>query len=161
MKTLFNTLAVAILSLSFASTGFTADDAQEDSHESRRLNLEGTWLLSVERPGGTPFLSLHSYTVKGGMSGTNTSGVTGPTHGNWERTGNRRFTVTFSAFRFDAARQYIGINRVTLNIRLLGPDAYESTILVQFFDVDGNLIETRRETGAATRLPIVHFPEHP
>ena len=158
MKTLFNILAVAILSLSFASTGFAAHDTQEDSR-GRKFDLEGTWMLAVERPDAPPFLSLHTYTAKGGMVGTNTSGTTGPTHGSWVRTGNRRFTVTFSAFRFDAACQYIGTNRVSLNIRFVGPHEFRSQHLVEIFDVDGNLIQTRYDAGVATRLPIVHFSE--
>ena len=162
MKTLFKILAVAILSLSFASIGFTAHDTLEDSR-GRRIDLEGTWFLFAERPGREPLRSLHTYTPKGGMIGTNTGCciTQSPTHGSWVRTGNRRFAVTFSTFQFDAAHRYIGINRVSLNIRFVGPDEFRSVHLVEVFDVDGNLIEIRHDAGVATRLPIVRFPEQP
>ncbi|MDQ3621938.1 MAG: hypothetical protein M3463_05535 [Verrucomicrobiota bacterium] len=163
MKTLFNTLAVAILSLSFASTGFTADDAQEDSHESRRLNLEGSWLVSVERPGLPPLLALETFTFRGEYIGTRntTQSSASPAHGSWVRTGNRRFTKTHYAFLFDAAGNHNGMVRNSMNIRLDGRDEFHAVHLVERFDLDGNLISSNLAASTGTRLPVVHFPEHP
>ncbi len=156
-----NNLATAILSLSSARTGFTADDAPEESRNSRRLNLEGTWLIWTEgRPGTTPFFALHTYTAGGGMTATTATGIQGHKNATWVRTANRRFTCTFSAFRFDPARQYLGTNRITSDIRLVGPGEFRSVSWVEIFDVNRKLIGTRHGAAVATRLPLVHLPEH-
>lgn len=160
MKKLLYTVALALFALCFGNPAF-ADNNRHDDH-ARGSKLEGTWWLAVERPGGLPpFVSLHTYTAEGGMVGTNTSGTAGPTHGNWVKTGRGKYTVTFWAFRFDAARQHTGYNLVSINLRLVGPDHYRSVHFVQIFDLNWGLVDTRYDNGAGTRLPVLHFPQQP
>jgi hypothetical protein len=154
MKKLFHAFAFALLGVFLASPA---------SAEETAAKLEGTWWLSVDRSssGLPPFVSLHTYTAKCGLDGTNTSGTAGPTHGNWVKTGHGRFTVTFWAFRLDAARQHVGYNLTTLNIRFTGPDEYVSVHQAQVFDLNWNRTELRYDNGAAHRLPIVPSPQQP
>jgi hypothetical protein len=128
----------------------------QTSAESRNAGqrLEGTWMVTITRINAPPplpptFLSLQTYTPnqgQGGESGemleeSNTSTIRSVAHGDWVRTGPRRFTRIMTAFRFDSTRTFVGFSRGTSELRLNpAGDRFRAEGSVERFDTTGRLV---------------------
>ncbi len=126
--------------------------------------LEGAWLSRVTRPDLPDLLSLQSFFPGGLVSETSNSGNSfrSVAQGQWVRTGDRLFAVTFTEFRYNAQGQYIGTTRVTSNILLAeNLTEWRATTFIQFFDPNGTLESTREDVATATRMDIGNYSVMP
>jgi len=127
---------------------------QETGRQQAGQHLEGTWLVTIIRadapPGAPPIRALVTFLPTGQFLGeTNTAAIRSLSHGEWVRRGERRFTALSLTFRFDAARTFIGYNRITSDIRLnRRGDEYVSDDAIETFDAAGQLLLTVPSTLA-------------
>lgn len=125
-------------------------------------SLEGSWIIDVTvADTGERVVGLFTYTSDGGMVSTNTTHPRwGPAHGAWARTGDREFAIMFQRLRFDGEGTFVGTHKVrgtiTLNEAL---DEYTlAPSLSELFDVEGNLVSSRPQTGQAKRMKVEPMP---
>jgi hypothetical protein len=123
--------------------------------------IEGTWLSRVTLenppPGVEPtFSALNTFGAGGRLlvSSSQTMPVTRSlAHGEWVRTGNRRYVSSFVAFRFDPTGKYAGTLQVRREMTLAPSlNEFQSTDIVEFVAPDGTVIASFRATEAATRM---------
>ncbi len=125
--------------------------------------LEGTWRVQVSPenpPIGLPpsFPSLNTFMPSGELLETSVGtppSRRSPGHGEWLRTGDRRFAFTFVFFRFDAENRYIGELEASSQIRLarnLRRFRGFSTAVLR--DPQGNVVGTFRSTVNGERIEI-------
>jgi len=90
------------------------------------------------------FLSLMTYSKDGAvLEESNTTAIRSLAPGEWEHLGDRRFTRTMLLFRFNAARDYLGLGRITAQMRLKSRgDMFRAEAKIENFDPDGNLVNT-------------------
>jgi hypothetical protein len=106
------------------------------------------------------FLSLMTYSKDGAvLEESNTTAIRSLAPGEWEHLGDRRFTRTMLLFRFNAARDYLGLGRITAQMRLKSRgDMFRAEAKIENFDPDGNLVNTlySLEEGQAMRIRSHH-----
>ncbi|MBA3330216.1 MAG: hypothetical protein H0T39_04970 [Actinobacteria bacterium] len=125
--------------------------------------LEGTWLTRVEPqnpPPGLPasFPALNTYLPSGelvetgvGMSPSRRS----PGHGEWVRTGDRRFALTLVFFRFDAEGRYIGTQEAHTQLRLRRNLRHFRGVSVAIArDPQGNILGRFNATVTGARIEV-------
>lgn len=129
----------------------------QESNEKRTLT--GNWLVTVTRvnpaPGLAPtFLSLMTYFEDGNfLEENNTTTISSTRRGSWERIGHQQFTRTFTAFRFDATRNYLGTVEVTATVSLSEDgSAFQAAAVIENYDTLGNLVTTRQSTEVGQRF---------
>ncbi len=126
-------LAIGVGTIS-SSSALRAQGSPGDS-------IQGNWIETVTPPGRPAFLDLHTHTAGGEvLAETNNTVIRGLGHGQWVKTGDRQYTLTFVCFRFDGAttRKFIGTRRITAQIQLESPDTYRGLVTPQDFDANGN-----------------------
>jgi len=125
--------------------------------------LEGTWRVQVSPenpPIGLPpsFPTLYTFIPSGELLETSVGtppSRRSPGHGEWLRTGDRRFAFTFIFFRFDAESRYIGELEASTRIRLarnLRRFRGFSTVVLR--DPQGNVVGTFNTTLSGERIEI-------
>lgn len=123
--------------------------------------LGGTWITTIELvnapPGIEPrFQALNTFLGSGELvvsSSQPNPGLRVLAHGQWVRTGNRRFASTMLWFRFDPTGKYIGMQRVRRTIELAASlTRFTSEDVIEVLTPDGVVVASinGRETG--TRL---------
>jgi len=123
--------------------------------------LEGSWIADVTNQAtGARQITLYTFMSNGTLISSNRDHPTrGPGHGAWIRTGDREFAIIFVRIRFDADGSFIGTQKlrgqVTLSEEL---DAFTSRSMNEFYDVDGNLVDTNQTTTRATRIKVEPLP---
>ena len=129
----------------------------DQTNEERKLT--GTWLVTVTRINPPPtlpptFLSLMTCFEDGNVSEeSNTTSIRSTGHGNWDRIGHQQFTRSLNYFRFDAARNYLGMGRITATITLSEDSSeFQGEAVVQNFDAAGKLLTTLQSTEFGQRL---------
>ena len=158
------TLAATLLALLLLFTLMSASlpTRAADKHgQGRNLkeSLTGNWMVTVTRVNPPPslapnFLTLVTYFEDGNLlHESNSADFNGAGRGKWERTGHREFSLSFTFFRFDSERTYLGIRRVTSTITL-SPDGneYQADSVGQDYDPSGNPQKTLLATGVGRRL---------
>jgi hypothetical protein len=153
-------LAAAALATGVAG-GATGAPGKDPKLAVQTLQLEGTWTSRVTLQNPPPgadatFVALNTF-IRGGRLLVSSSQTLPATrslaHGEWARTGDRRFSSTFVAFRFDATGKFAGTLRVRRTLTLAPSlNRFESTDVVEFVAPDGSVVATLRATEAATRL---------
>ena len=128
--------------------------------------LEGTWRVQVSPenpPIGLPpsFPTLNTFMPSGELLetgvGTPPSRRT-PGHGEWLRTGDRRFAFTLVFFRFDAEGRYIGDLEASTQIRLArNLRRFRGFSTAVLHDPQGNVVGTFNSTTNGERIEI-HEP---
>lgn len=155
-------LAATLLALLLQSTlmSVSLPTRAADKHgQGQKESLTGNWMVTVTRvnppPGLAPnFLTLVTYFEDGNLlHESNSADFNGAGRGKWERTGHREFTLSFTFFRFDSERTYLGTRRVASTITL-SPDGneYQADSVGQDFDPSGNPQNTLLATGVGRRL---------
>ena len=125
--------------------------------------LEGTWLVTV-RPNNPPpglppsFPTLNTFLPSGELletgTGTPPSRRT-PGHGEWLRTGDRRFALTLVFFRFDAEGRYIGPLEANTTLRLArNLRTFRGVSTAVLRDPQGNVVGTFDTTVTGERIEI-------
>jgi len=125
--------------------------------------LEGTWLVTVRPdnpPPGLPasFPTLNTYLPSGELIETGVGAPPSrrsPGHGEWVRTGDRRFALTLMFFRFDAEGRYIGTQEAHTQLRLRRNLRTLRGISVAVArDPQGNVVGTFDVTISGERIEI-------
>ncbi len=140
-----------------------AAPSEEETSPARQNIAGGTWLVTATREDGTTFLSLMTYIPRGQvLEESNTAGLRSVAHGQWARTGRRRFTRTFMIFRFDAMHQFIGtgLNAATIELSDDG-NTFRAAARTNLYDADGQLVGTAILAENGRRMERSEFPDPP
>jgi hypothetical protein len=153
-------LAVGISPILMTPGQTLAGQTSGESHKAGQ-RLEGRWVVRTTRTNPTPptpptFLGLMTFWRTGQMiEETNTPTIRTVAHGEWVRTGDRRFTRSMLSFRFDPSRTFVGFSLVTVDMRLNRKgDRFVGEGVVQRFDTAGVLqvTDSSREDGRRCRV---------
>jgi len=117
--------------------------------------LEGAWSVTAHVEGEPLIHALITFNGDGGFVETAAApGITSG-HGNWARTGHRKFDLTALYLRLDATNQFIGTSKVrssfTLNER---GDSAAGPFQTDVFDATGNVLFSFGGTAEATRIAV-------
>ena len=155
-------VAVALIALTaMVSTGAISASAGKQAPKSQRLS--GTWMTTVtleDPPPGVAasFRALNTFVMSGELLVSSSVGLPATrslAHGDWIRTGNRRFASSFVFFRFDPAGAFIGSQRVHRTILLASSlNAFTSTDVIEILDPSGTVIRSSRATEVGQRLTV-------
>jgi hypothetical protein len=159
------TTVVAAIAVATAAGGtFTATGKKPTkANPTASQRLEGTWMSTVTLQNPPPgidasFLALNTFGQGGDVVVSSSQGH--PTqrslaHGEWKRIANRRFASTFTWFRFDAAGQFIGTQRVRRTLTL-APNLTTFTAMdvVEIIAPNGVFVATLNATETAARLGV-------
>ncbi len=159
-RTTFVALALIALTAVVAA-GPIAAAADKKAPKSQRLS--GTWMTTVTLEDPPPgiaasFRALNTFLPSGELLVSSSAGL--PTlrslaHGDWIRTGNRRFASSFVFFRFDPTGAFIGLQRVHRTILLAESlNAFTSTDVVEILDPSGTVTRSSRATEVGERLTV-------
>ena len=147
-------LAVAVLISLMSIPMLTKADGPNE-----KRTLTGNWMVTVTRVNPPPtlpptFLSLMTFFDDGNfLEESNTTSIRSTHRGNWERTGHQQFTRVSVAFRFDAARNYLGTGRITATVTLNEDGSeFQAEAVLENFDPSGNLLTTAQSTEVGQRL---------
>jgi hypothetical protein len=163
--------------LSLIATGLAAlllpgksAQASADSASQADQQLQGTWLVvgtpAGAQPGGPPRL-LVSFTSDGlalrtapyQLAAPPALGVSkmfiSPTHGEWQRTGDREFALMFVGFAFDADGNFLAMQRIRVAPKLNETlDTFSGPFTTDFIGADGNVIVSSSGTVQGMRMRI-------
>ena len=139
-------------------------DAQDDRQ------LVGSWMVAVTPPGaqpGGPARLLVSFTPDGVALRTAplqqvappALGVEkmfiGTTHGEWARTGDREFGLTFVGFAFDDAGRFLATQRIRVAVRVdETSDSFSGPFKADFLAADGGVLASSGGTVLGTRIRV-------
>jgi len=160
-------LALAVLLTLLVGQGLVFGNDDRDRTEPRKL--EGTWNVTGQLgrcdascpcpPGVTTdtlVLALHMYLKHGSfLEAAGGSLLRGPGLGSWERLVHHQFEARFKFFLFNADFSRRGSGEVTSHIHFTGPDAFEATATLDFFDATGN--RTSPEEGCPLTQTATRF----
>lgn len=151
------TLAVTVIGLaSIVAQAQTGGQAASQSVQ----KLEGSWLVEVtlaDPPPGVPnqVLALRTFTANGSM--IETASLAGSTsgHGEWVRTGNRRFRADWTFFGFGQDGELVGLQRISETI-VLAPrgDRFSGTGTMRMVGHDGTVLASGAATTVGVRLGV-------
>jgi hypothetical protein len=154
-----------IMALAFMAAGFTCAIAEVNPITQQ---LEGSWItIGFPAAGAPPSVlattGLATYFAGGALLKSDSRTLLRSTgHGQWIRTGDRRFTATHLYFGFDATGKFTDTNKITENILLNEKgDEYVQVAIIQVYDGDGNLTATRTVTGTGKRMMIGDLADQP
>ena len=131
--------------------------------------LEGSWAVAVAPAGGQlgPARVLVSFTTEGvavrtapvQQAAPPALGVArmfiGTTHGEWVRTGNREFLLTFIGFAFDEAGNFLATQRIRVAPSLGDtPDTFSGPFTTNFLAADGTVVASSSGTVQGTRIGV-------
>ena len=159
-KSVLVAVALTALAAIFAAGATSASVGKKDPKSQR---LSGTWMTTVtleDPPPGVAasFRALNTFLPSGELLVSSSVGMPATrslAHGDWIRTGNRRFASSFVFFRFDPAGAFIGSQRVHRTIILAASlNAFTSTDVVEILDPSGTVIRSSRATEAGQRLTV-------
>ncbi len=157
-KSVLVAVALTALAAIFAAGATSASVGKKTP---RANGPPGTWMTTVtleDPPPGVAasFRALNTFLPSGELlvsSSVGTPATRSLAHGDWIRTGNRRFASSFVFFRFDPAGAFIGSQRVHRTIILAASlNAFTSTDVVEILDPSGTVIRSSRATEAGQRL---------
>ncbi len=165
-KVMAATTIVAAIVVTGAAAVSTPTAAQKENPKltaNAMRQVEGTWMSKVTLQSPPPgvdanFLALNTFSRGGRLlvsSSQSQPALRSLAHGEWARTGNRRFASTFVWFRFDAVGKFAGMQRVRRELTL-SPDlnSFEATDTIELLAPDGTVVATLRGTESATRLGV-------
>jgi len=112
-QTVLVTVALTTLVALFAAGAISASDGKKNP---KSQALSGTWMTTVTLEDPPPgiaasFRALNTFLPSGELLVSSSVGLPSTrslAHGDWVRTGNRRFASSFLFFRFDPAGAFIG-----------------------------------------------------
>jgi len=159
-KTVLVTVALTALTAMIAAGAISASAGRKAP---KSQHLSGTWMTTVtleDPPPGIPasFRALNTFLPTGELLVSSSAAL--PTlrslaHGDWIRTGNRRFASSFVFFRFDPTGAFIGLQRVHRTILLPESlNAFPSTDGVEILDPSGTVTRSSRATEVGERLTV-------
>jgi hypothetical protein len=128
-------------------------DAQQAS------GIEGSWSLITSWPDGRQTLGLATYNSNGTLVFSTSNPRLSAGHGTWVSTGNREFTTTWVALRFDPAGAVIGTQRARGQLTLAeSPDAFTTQGHIELLDREGNVVSSDTNTSQGRRVRAEPMP---
>ena len=139
--------------------------AQGTARAEAGQRLEGTWLVSAAA--GVPARLLVSFTVDGLALRTAPLLLAAPpalgvakmlistTHGEWVRSGDRAFVLTFYGFAFDEGGTFLATQHIRV-APVLGEalDTFGGPFTTQFLAADGHVLATNSGMVQGTRIRV-------
>ena len=162
---LTGTTLVAAVAVATAAGGTFTTTGKKPTKDNPAASqrLEGTWMSNVTLQNPPPgidasFLALNTFGAGGDVVVSSSQGHPAQrslAQGEWKRIANRRFACTFTWFRFDAAGQFIGTQRVRRTMTL-APSlrTYTSIDIVEVVAPNGVVVATLNATETATRVGV-------
>lgn len=123
--------------------------------------IEGVWESTVTIRNcqtGSPlatFRAMEMFVSGGSLVDTNAAppSTRGPGFGRWQHVHGSQFTATFRFFLYNPDGTFAGVRRVSRIIELVGAgDDLTSTVSIEVFDPNNNLISTACATEIARRV---------
>lgn len=174
LKPIFGLALAVLLVLAAAQIPASAQDAQDTQDEQVRADslanatsskkeerIEGVWdsrVTIINCQTGNPITTFRAMDVfirGGSLVDTNASPPTtrGPGFGRWEHLGGRQYSATFRFFLYNTDGTFAGVRRVTQTIELgQSSNDHTSTVSIEVFDPNDNLIGTACATATAIRV---------
>jgi hypothetical protein len=156
--------AAAAASTSLVTGRGRVAEAQDDRQ------LVGSWMVAVTPPGGQPGGSarlLVSFTSDGVALRTAPLQQAAPpalggdkmfistTHGEWARTGDRDFGLTFVGFAFDDAGKFLATQRIRVAVRVDEvSDSFSGPFKADLLAADGSILASGGGTVLGTRIRV-------
>jgi hypothetical protein len=130
----------------------------------RRKRLAGTWIVTINPPGGRPFISLQIYTW-GGSVLEHPKGPPVPrttAYGSWEHVKGRLYAATAVFYRVNQQGEPES-EKISRSIRLAKDgQSFAVVAVVTRFDKDENVIGTPfKVPGSGKRMPVERIPDQP
>jgi hypothetical protein len=158
-KQLWRTASLIILAGTLAgwsATGFAESNAWSGQ------SLEGAWNVKIasDTPGIDGCAAPAVITRDGGIVAAGCSLAVSPGYGQWVRTGNHRFALTFVGQGFDLATGAINSTyKVRARVRLRQDlQQFSGPFVTDIFALDGSLILTATGTVTADRVTVEPLP---
>ena len=171
LKTILGMALVIIVVLAAVRVPASAQEArdtdkqrQNDSDEmsanaKKAERIEGVWdarATIVNCQTGNPVVTFRAMTTflhGGSMLDTNANppATRGPGFGRWQYLGGSQYSSTFRFFLYNPDGTFAGVRRVTQAIDLNGDDL-TSTVNIEVFDPNDNLVTTACATSVAKRV---------
>jgi hypothetical protein len=154
-------VAAALATATLAAGTAGGAGAKDGKNGAAARQIEGTWMSRVTLDSPPPgadatFFALNTFGRGGRLLASSSQGLPvtrSLAHGEWAPTGERRYTSTFVAFRFDATGKYAGTLRVRRELTLARSlDRFDATDLVEFVAPDGTVVASAHATEVATRI---------
>jgi hypothetical protein len=161
-RTLVGAMASMAITVALAC-GVVSAAAGDDGQQ--RATLAGSWMVNVDRGPALPALkSLQSYTGGHAVIEISNGGATvrSPSHGAWQRTGDRTFGSTIVFFRYDPATgAYVGTAKIRHTLELARDGrSFAGVAVAEFRDAAGNLlpIPPHRDAVTGERIDVEPVP---
>ncbi len=152
-RTLWSLLMAAVLLLPGTALAEYSQDVSK---------LDGTWMFRgfLAGPAQPPvYVGTAQFLANGTLSGSPTDQHSGPTIGQWSRTGNYEFAFTFVADTFDSSGAFANTHRVRGTLTL-SDDGLSATgkIVLEILDTTGKVIFTAPFPTTFTGARLVVLP---
>ena len=140
------------LLIALAGMGYAQSGSSEQS-------LTGAWNVNIDFGGVIPACSGPSLNTRdGGVVANPCAANESPGYGQWVRTGNREFAVTFVGLEYDLAAPGGAANgtyKVRANVSLSNDSQqYSGPFQTDIFDLNGNVVLTVTGTVTAKRVVV-------
>jgi hypothetical protein len=153
---------VALLIVALAAIMVVSAYPVKADDDKERGKIVGTWFCDVAvEEGQPPFRALQTFHADGTFTETSSDLaklLEGPAHGVWSRD-DGQYRLTFQLFSFDPDTHVsTGMIRVSVSLRLDGPDRLKATFgAVDFIDFDGTITEldSGPDPYTCTRVKVV------
>jgi hypothetical protein len=145
-------ILTATMVLTTSIVGAAGQDRTAEESERSRAAITGTWLETINLPGGQSFNVLETYGADGALvASAQGSVITGPfpfpnsvtaTHGQWKHRDGRTFDTTglqIGSDLNDGHLLFVLKFRQTVTLNRSG-NAYQAVGKAEYFDPDGNLL---------------------
>jgi hypothetical protein len=140
----------------WSATGFAQSNSQSGQ------SLQGAWNVKIESdtPGIDGCVAPALITRDGGIIAAGCSLAVSPGYGQWVRTGNRSFAVTFVGQGFDLATGAISSTYMVRASVTLRQDLqqFSGPFVTDIFALDGSLIFTANGTVTVDRVVVEPLP---
>ena len=118
--------------------------------------LVGSWYGSGQRASGVPNVTIWTFTSDGTVIRTTVDHPTrSPSHGSWERLGDRSYAYTYLLLLFEPDGTFAGFQEVRGRLALSESGAgFTTTAQSAFYDAAGRYDRPGSSTGTAIRIVV-------
>ena len=158
-------LVASLVIAAIIAMGAIATTGAASAGKASGNKLTGTWVVTVNRPAPLPALkSLQVFTRTGSVVETaNESPQTRtPSFGSWERIREHLYAASAVFFRYDAAGNFIGSQKIDRTIEVADDgETFKHVARVSVLDANGNVLTSFVARAAGERMavdPIADLP---
>ncbi|MGB8472681.1 MAG: hypothetical protein WCE61_01200 [Candidatus Acidiferrum sp.] len=150
------TAVLGLMALLICTTPATSATAADSSQG--RAPLIGLWdsqvtLTNCQGVVIKTFEAFEMFNQGGTLSSTDNQSANGPGVGTWQGLGRGSYSAPFQFFSFNPDGTWASTARISRNIQLgMDRNSYTSTVGVEIFDPNGNLVATLCGSEVATRV---------